>query len=244
MKTEKHIFSKLGMGIILCSVFFFGAYANDGCDDEKNEYINQNLALCSVHAYNISAKPNPTTPAQRQLMQDAIALKTTVMTQQMKKQYDFLDVTVKRFKVQLEKAILTAQAQAAGAPEGSSVGMGGGGGSSSRSTDRDIVISGAQNCGLINGTKEAMNCLLGNLRLVQSESSTNTARRQLEKDLEVFKLYDHDGHASLTNDKGVCKSANIQNNKEGIIKCASSVRVMINRAIEQYDKERMGRAYN
>jgi len=100
----------------------------NGCDNDDNERINPVLALCSVHAYNIGAEKNPDNAALRQEMNEVVALKTTVMTQQMKKQYDYLDVTIKRFKTQLEKAVLVSKLQAAGAPGGAADGYSTGGG--------------------------------------------------------------------------------------------------------------------
>ncbi|HOY47581.1 MAG TPA: hypothetical protein PLZ05_03215, partial [Alphaproteobacteria bacterium] len=95
----------------------FTASSNNGCDDEKNMYINPLIAMCSTHVYNIGLDKNPTATdtADRQNMKDIIALKTTIMTQQMKKQYDYLETTIKRFKTQLEKAILTNKMEASGA---------------------------------------------------------------------------------------------------------------------------------
>lgn len=86
----------------------------DGCDSADNNRISPELALCSVHAYNIGEVQNPT-GANRQLMKDVIALKTTVITQQMNKQYEYMDLMIRRFKTQLEKAVLTTKLQASGA---------------------------------------------------------------------------------------------------------------------------------
>lgn len=92
------------------------AFAANGCENQdKNDRINPALALCSVHAYNIGHITNPQNSADKQLMNEVVALKTTVMTQQMKKQFDYLEVTIRRFKTQLEKAILMAKLEAAGA---------------------------------------------------------------------------------------------------------------------------------
>lgn len=86
----------------------------DGCDNEANDRIAPELALCSVHAYNIGQAQNPS-GADKQLMKDVVALKTTVIAQQMNKQYEYMDSMIRRFKTQLEKAILTTKLQSAGA---------------------------------------------------------------------------------------------------------------------------------
>jgi hypothetical protein len=133
MKQTKCIFSKFGkltavMLVAVCTMFAYAmptfAASSNGCDavdsdgENKNDFINRRLALCSVHAYNIGATQNPDNYADRQTMNEVVALKTTIITQQMKKQYDYLETTIKRFKTQLEKAILTAKLEAAGAGTG------------------------------------------------------------------------------------------------------------------------------
>ena len=190
MKQQLKIFDILIKGIavvalcVFCASFHspLHAAADTSCDNEDNEFINQRLALCTVHAYNVGLTQNPETPADRQLMNDVVALKSTIMMQQMKRQYDFLDVTVKRFKTQLEKAILTAQMQAAGAAGGAADGYstGGGGG---RATSSYL------NCGM-KSEAETIVCVRGNLNTINGELSgkgeTGTAQRpiidQLTKD--------------------------------------------------------------
>ena len=98
----------------ICGILVAGPVraAGDGCEDEKNDRITPELALCSVHAYNIGSSSNPT-GADKQLMKEIIALKTTVITQQMNKQYEYMEAMIRRFKTQLEKAVLTTKLQAA-----------------------------------------------------------------------------------------------------------------------------------
>ncbi len=97
-------------------------------DETTSQAINPKLALCSIHIYNTGDKnKNPDNQSEKETMNNVIALKTTLIAQQMKKQYDFLDVTVKRFQTQLQKAVLVAQNEAAGASSGN--------GSSSSGTD-------------------------------------------------------------------------------------------------------------
>ncbi|MDE5615269.1 MAG: hypothetical protein K2I81_00340, partial [Alphaproteobacteria bacterium] len=45
----------------------------DGCDNEANDRITPELALCSVHAYNIGVAENPS-GANKQLMKEVVAL--------------------------------------------------------------------------------------------------------------------------------------------------------------------------
>jgi hypothetical protein len=125
MKKTRNLFSSVfnnskllltAFCVVCLSVGSSFAASRDGCEDtDKNPFINQRLALCSTHAYNIGATSNPKSYAERESMNEVVGLKTTIMTQQMKKQYDYLETTIKRFKTQLEKAILVSQMEAAGA---------------------------------------------------------------------------------------------------------------------------------
>ena len=82
-----------------------GAFAatGNGCDNDKNDRINPEIALCSTHVYNVGFSQNQSSESNKQLMRDTVALKTTVMTQQMYRQYEYLDATLRRFKTQWKK---------------------------------------------------------------------------------------------------------------------------------------------
>ena len=155
--TEFYNHSRRLLFAVCCALLFAVpamAASGDRCDDdEKYPYIDQTLALCSVHAYNIGAVTNPEDAASRQAMQEVVALKTTVMTQQMKKQYDYLEVTIKRFKTQLEKAILTAKMEAAGAAPGEV----------DKSSAKTSGLAGTENCSWGRNTEESLSCLRRNL---------------------------------------------------------------------------------
>jgi hypothetical protein len=152
-------------------------------DCEENEYINSAVALCSTHAYNIGETSNPKDAATRQRMNDVVALKSTIITQQMKKQYDFLDVTLKRFKTQLEKAILAAKVQAAGGVAE---------GSSSGGVSRAVYL----NCGM-KGDTDTIVCVRQNLTAIQNEigaksgaaSINTTLQKQLKTEFENLKAF-------------------------------------------------------
>jgi len=174
--------------VSMLSTPVMGASAT-GCEDlpqnDNNEFINQEIALCSVHAYNIGSGKNPSSAAGRQVMDEVVALKTTVITQQMKKQYDYLEATMKRFKTQLEKAILTAQMEAAGAAPSNS-----GGSSSANSGDRNIYIAGTDNCNNKSSRMEVYQCLRQNYNVIYNMSSGGQTisldiRRQLANDYTV-----------------------------------------------------------
>ncbi len=174
-----------------------GASAGDGCSDESNDRILAELALCSTHAYNVGWDKNPDTATDKQLMRDVVALKTTVMTQQMNKQYEYMDAMLRRFKTQLEKAILTTKLQAAGATTTTTSGTGGtsGGGVSVGGTSNaritNVTLDGAQNCASILDYAELINCLSSNYTLIYEATNTgqtvsNEARKQLITDFKIL----------------------------------------------------------
>jgi len=214
----------------------------DGCDDEKNDRITAALALCSVHAYNLGLSSNPT-GADKQLMKEIVALKTTVIAQQMNKQYEYMETMIRRFKTQLEKAVLTTKLQAAGAaPSSSSDGSasgggysgGGSGGSSGVHTNRGLAN--AEDCASsYSSSSEVMQCLLRNLSKTSgaiASGDLGTARRQLKQDQDVLKIYSHSSLESnaicktaLGTDNGDCaKALSGDSNRNTMTSCLSAFR--------------------
>jgi len=165
------------------------AAQSNGCDKEENDAINPEWALCSTHVYNIGGIENPNNDSDRQYMKDVVALKTTVMTQQMYKQYEYLESMMKRFKTQLEKAVLTTKLQAAGATDDSSSSSSSGG-SSFKSGDRNIFIAGVSNCNNELTNQKVFECLNTNLNSIYNASNNGTnitieLRKQLANDYTV-----------------------------------------------------------
>lgn len=158
--------------------------AGDGCDVENNDRIVPSLALCSTHVYNIGEIKNPDTTNQ-QAMRDVIALKTTVMTQQMNKQYEYLEAMIRRFKVQLEKAVLTTSLQAKGAASSDSSS------SSFKQTDRNVYMAGVKNCNNELLPTDVMTCLNNNMNTISNLSGNAdnvdiAMRRQLANDFKLL----------------------------------------------------------
>lgn len=191
MKKNKKIFTKiLGLGGVIIAAWVgvvepaMAAVDNTGCDKENNVYINPELALCSTHVYNIGDNENPKDAATEQLMQEVVALKTTVIAQQLYAQYEFLETTLKRLKTQLQKQILLDQLEAAGVPTSS--------GSSSSNLgvtgNKSIALQGARDCQWeTGGTVSVLQCIQNNINLVRNaaNSDVQAARKQLEIDLGV-----------------------------------------------------------
>ena len=94
---------------------------NNNVDD--CEYISPVFGICDTHAYNLGLTQNVS--GQTGQVRDRVALKTTVISQQMYKQYEYLAATLRRIKTQLQKSVLSAQLQMAGAQSDGSSGSGG-----------------------------------------------------------------------------------------------------------------------
>ena len=122
-------------------------------------------------------------------MHEIIAMKTTVISQQMYKQYEYLSATLRRLKTQLEKATLTAKLQAAGAKddESSSSGLLGGG---SSKTSQYTNCSGKDEEG-------TLYCLRQNYAALSAvgKKCKKAEREQLEKDVKLIsKLLSEDSY--------------------------------------------------
>lgn len=181
MKTLKNIFIVL-LVLLVCAL---PAVADNGCENDNNDAIVAELALCSTHAYNIGKTENPT-GADKELMRDVIAMKTTLITQQMYRQYEQMESMLRRLKTQLEKAVLTTGLEAKGASSSGSSSSSGG--SSFKSDDKYVVLAGTENCMQKGSIDSAVSCIQSNVRIVMSAISagnTTDARKQLEKDLDV-----------------------------------------------------------
>ncbi len=160
------------------------AASSNGCDNEDNDRITPELALCSTHVYNIGETKNiPSSSSDKQLMRDVVALKTTVMTQQMNKQYEYLEAMIRRFKTQLEKAVLTTSLQAKGASSTSS--------SSSGSSARNVMLG--EDCSGKNRT-DTVYCLRNNYakmaQVAASKQYTNELREQIVRDANAIRWFD------------------------------------------------------
>lgn len=156
------------------------AYADNGCENDDNDAIVAELALCSTHAYNIGKTENPT-GAERELMRDVIAMKTTLITQQMYRQYEQMESMLRRLKTQLEKAVLTTGLEAKGAsPSGSSLS----GGASFKSDDRNIHMAGVKNCLNYYQDSEILKCYEDNLNMIVNMSGNgDNVSSELKKQL-------------------------------------------------------------
>ncbi len=186
MFGEKLNFVKFLSCVAVVALVSMPAVAAVTCDDE-DALINPALALCSTHVYNVGGNENPSDGADREMMRDVVALKTTVMTQQMYKQYEYLDSMIRRFKTQLEKAVLKTRLQTSGASSDDASS----GTSSFKSNDRNIFINGVENCNNKLLPTDVLNCLNTNLNTIANLSFngsevTREVRKQLANDFGVL----------------------------------------------------------
>ncbi|MBQ4129793.1 MAG: hypothetical protein IJD69_00235 [Alphaproteobacteria bacterium] len=187
MEKVKRFFAGVLVCLTVGGVGHVFAATSNGCDEEANDRITPELALCSTHIYNIGGTENvPSGNSDKQLMRDVVALKTTVMTQQMNKQYEYLEAMIRRFKTQLEKAVLTTSLQAKGASSSS----GGSSSSSFKSNDRSIYLAGVSNCNNELTSIKVFECLNNNLNQIYNMSNNGTnltmeLRKQLANDYSV-----------------------------------------------------------
>ncbi len=185
MKKIKKIFVVMFVCLGMGGVFMAPGFADTGCESETNDRIVPELALCSTHVYNIGGTKNPS-GADKQLMKDVVALKTTVMTQQMNKQYEYLEAMIRRFKVQLEKAVLTTGLEAKGAASSNSSS-----GTTFKSNDRNIFMAGVKNCNNELLPTDVMTCLNNNMNTISniSGNADNISleiRKQLVNDFNLL----------------------------------------------------------
>lgn len=232
-----------------------GTSSTNGCDDESNDRIVAELALCSTHAYNIRLATNPTNATDKQLMRDVVALKTTVITQQMDKQYEYMDATLRRFKTQLEKAILTTKLQAAGATtttesggsaSGGYTGTSGGGSLNVRNQTPGQFIEGAENCETIIEPADLYKCLGDNYKKIyeQSKGGQNVTRELRQQLAHDFKLLvgnvstDVKLQPKTEREQDICKdeARMSSNNRSAFQTCLSDHSTNIRNATTKYNQ--------
>lgn len=146
-------------------------------------YINPVYAICDTHQFNagIDAKTDKEssfTAEEQDKIKEIVALKVTAISQQMYKQYEYLSAALRRIKIQLEKATLTASLEAAGAKsEGSSSGLLGSG-SSKASQYRDCRGKNMQ--GTLDCMRENYSVLSGQVKKCDKE-----AKKILKTDIGI-----------------------------------------------------------
>lgn len=231
-KIDKWIISK-SLDTKICSEEdLYSNFIGKACDD-STAYVSPYLTLCSVHAYNIGKTSNNDIKDAtiRSEMNDIIAKKATVITQQMYKQYDTLEKMVKKLKVQLEKAVLTSTLQVAGAKSERDSGS-----SSSNSRLTGVSLDGASNCNDSFSIDDTLQCLQDNYRKIQTASANGTKlSKDITEQLKADSKVTQSTQASLINCTAKMKVAtdcNYITQVSGFQKClnaqATDIRTLLN----------------
>ena len=226
------------MRSLLCVTAMSGAVSafaatDTSCENEDN-VVNPTLALCSVHAYNVGATENLPEGGDKEMMKEVIAMKTTVITQQMFKQHEYLESMMKRFKTQLEKAVLTTKLQAAGASDGSKSSTSSSDNSSYNSSSKNATLDGTEDCSRkTGGTLAIYQCLQSNTNIVLDALDSNNvsgAQKQLNRDLSVATRYS----ISVTVSNRKCLNVS---GRQMVQECAVALMSTLNQKIDDYNKE-------
>lgn len=223
----------------LCVRNLWDSDAGEGIPDlEKEEcaYINPVFAICDTHPYNnnIAAEAYNTENSQidteqQETMNRIIGLKITVLSQQMYKQYEYLNATLKRLRIQLEKSVLKANLEAAGGKSNNST-------YGATDSDKSIHIAGAENCSNTMDYESAFNCIQKNASLVVSSVSSDRMKacKQLQSTLKAKRwltVKDAFTDPSCNNvEKGTC-------DKNTVTDCAQALLQGVARARADFRRE-------
>jgi len=139
--------------------------------DANSEYVSSEYALCSTHAHNIGLGGNDMDGEQLAMMNETVRLKSTLIAQEMKRQYDLLNVTMRQFRVQLQKAVLYPGDNTGGGGGGPlSSGYASGGGAGGDNADG---LTDAEDCGgKMPG--ETAECIYRNLTVITGATENGT----------------------------------------------------------------------
>ena len=225
----------------LALLFIASPVASYAADDSGCTYFSPAFVLCSVHSHNVGytdgGKPdNPEKSEQIADMNEVIALKSTVIAQQLKKQYDALNSVIKRFKTQLEKAVLTSKMELITGNSSSASGSSG-----SASSTGNTGLANAEDCGMVSNS-EIYDCVRRNLVKVSQASDKDraNARKQLLADIKLMDVYE------MCEDKDACQqNTDCKNIEYGSAKdvkaCAERMVQYANKAKNTYeDNQRSG----
>lgn len=219
-----------------------GAHATYYDDDDYDEcpYFTPAYALCTTHAYNAALEANPSDSSQIAKMNEIIALKSTVIAQQMKQQYDVLNAMVKRFKTQLEKSVLKSKIEVMTGGSSSS--------SSSGGASNNGGLAAAEDCDTV-GQRNVYDCLTRNLSKINQavEKDLTNARKQLITDYAIAKDYRvceklAGGCDKCEDNFGVNPSRGA--NKNDVKNCISQLRRQIDQARTDYERENARSRYD
>ena len=135
-------------------------------------YINATYAICDAHKHNAG----DTSDANE--IKEILGLKTTVLSQQLYKQYQYLDATIRRLEIQLKKAMVSVNLDVAAGTDSSS--------SSSKTSNTQF-----DNCSG-KSREETLYCLRSNYSKLDAEVNAKkckAVKEQIAKDLNAANTY-------------------------------------------------------
>ena len=211
-------------------------------DTDDCPYINPIFAICDTHPFNSGngvnfnqqeSSSSTSETDTRGDMNRIIGMKITVVSQQMYKQYEYLNATLRRLKTQLQKAVLTSNLEAAGAKSESGSSY-----SSVNNEDKTIHLAGAENCSNKTSSDSAYSCLQTNISLVISSVSSNKKKAcdQLRSTLDSAKTWgiDSESKDGKVYDTQDCKNVYAKNcEKTSITTCAQTLNAKVVQAKEK-----------
>lgn len=198
-------------------------------------YFNPAFGLCSTHSHNIGAMDdktnlpvNPTKSEETAQMNDVIALKSTVIAQQLKEQYDALNAVIKRFKTQLEKAVLTSKIEVL---TGNTASGNSGGGASASGSYNNNGLANAEDCYAVTDQANVYDCFTRNLAKISQavDNDLTGARKQLKNDIDIMIAY------GINSDSGKCD--NSLSSKNNIKTCVQNLQVKVRQAKTKFDQD-------
>jgi len=235
MKQKMKIFN-----VNFCMLICLAPVVLRADDDTECGYFNPAFGLCSVHSHNIAALDsttqlpiNPTKSEETAQMNEVIAMKSTIIAQQLKEQYDQLNAVVKRFKTQLEKAVLTSKIEVLTGNAAS--GNSGGGASSSYNNNG---LANAENCDSYTGVN-LYDCLVRNLGKVAAalDNDTQNAKKQLEFDISIADDYKMCGSVKCSEEITDCKNIKYASDRKKLKSCVTSLQRNVNKARTEYEND-------
>ena len=233
MNNVKNIFTKILMVGVMLMLVVMPCFADNGCENDDNDMISAEFALCSTHAYNIGKVENPES-GDRELMRDVIAMKTEIVTQQMYRHYQQMESMLKRFKTQLKKAVLSADLQAAGAKKDDDDN------DTYVSKDMNIFIAGIQDCNSMMDSLKRAECFNTNYQTIYNTSgngstpSASGVKKQLAKDFEIVcaELLTECAKPKVDEKDIECSESNNLGKKANFQACLNKHRTNINKLYE------------
>lgn len=141
----------------------------EDAEDPDCPYIKSTYAICDAH------KRNAGDTSDANEIKEILGLKTTVLSQQLYKQYQYLDATIRRLEIQLRKAMVSVNLDVAAGTDSSS--------SSSKTSNTQFKDCAGK------GMDERIFCFRQNYELLSSEindKKCKSVKKQLAQDLKIM----------------------------------------------------------